>query len=454
MEKEKTLTLMDMIGMTLSAFVSMELISSMAAEGPSVILSFILIGGSFLFTHCVINAELGSTYPDQGGIYVWVQRGLGNKWAARTNWWYWLNVVGFVPSVMIPLVAIFQQLFWPEMTLGTTIILSIAGTWLIVLFNIIPLRNSKIVNNVGTVAKVIFCLALIIGAFVYAARGNAATEFTLSNMIPEFDLSLFALVPVFVYGLCGMDSIGVASEEMKNPKKDMPKAVIVSSVIAMLLYVFSTIATELVLPVDSIDATAGLIDAIMIVYQSSRLAVILIGVALGLLYFSNAFAWPLAANKAAQEAAESGEFPKIFAKSNKWGSPVGAAVILGIASTLLIIFYGLVANSNEDLFWNILAFTGIVFFSPYVVESVAFLKLRKNDPDRERPFRAPGNKFAVACTIFHMIILVGSCVSFLLPADGQGIGYTFMILGTLVGSQIIGEILMAYAEKQNKKGEE
>lgn len=454
MKKEKTLSMMDMIGMTLSAFVSMELISSMAADGPSVILSFIVLGGTFLYTHCVLCAELGSTYPDQGGIYSWVKRGMGGKWAARTNWWYWLNVVGFVPSVMIPLVAIFKQLFWPEMTLMMTIILCIIGTWLIVILNIIPLKNSKIVNNVGTTAKILFCLALVIGGFVYAGGGHAATSFTVKTIVPEFNLSLIALIPVFVYGLCGMDSVGCAAEEMKDPKKDMPKALVISSVISMGLYILTTIATELILPVDSIDGTTGLIDAIMVVYNGSRLAICLIAVALGLLYFSNAFAWPLAANKAAQEAAETGEFPKIFAKANKFGSPVGSAVIMGIASTLLLVFYGMIATSNENLFWTILAFTGIVFFAPYILLGISFIRLRKAEPDIERPFRAPGNKFAIVCAVYHTIILAGSSISFLIPPDGEGIEYTLILIGTLVGTQIIGELLISHAEKTHSRDSE
>lgn len=442
MEREKTLSLFDMIGMTLSAFVSMELIASMAMEGPSVIVSFLLLGGSYLFTHCVICAELGSSYPEQGGIYAWVKAAMGPKWAGRTNWWYWANVVGFVPSVMIPFVAIFQQLFWPDMTLTMTIILSLAGTWLIVLFCILPLKGSKFLNNLGTIAKVAFCLALIAGGVNYAMKGNAVVSFSGSNLIPKFDLSLIALVPVFLYGLTGMDAVGCAADEMKDPKKDMPKALVVSSIIAVGLYVFSTMAVEWILPADAIDGTTGLIDAIMVIYGGSRVLVIAIAVCLALLYFSNAFAWPLAANKDVLEAAEAGEFPKVFAIKNKWGSPVGASVILGLAATALIVFYGMIATSNEGLFWSILSFTGIIFFAPYVLLSVAFIKLRKNDPDHERPFKAPGEKFAVVCAIYHFILLVVSCISFLFPQGGS-MADTIVIVVSLIITQIVGEIIIA-----------
>ena len=451
MKKEKTLTLMDMIGMTLSAFVSMELISSMAGIGPSVIAAFIIFGGTYVFTHCVICAELGSTYPDQGGIYSWVKRGLGDKWAARTNWWYWLNVVGFIPSVMIPTIAIFKQLFWPEMSLTVTIILCIVGIWLIVFFNTLPLKDSKLLNNVGTAAKIIFCIALIGGGIYIAFTGRSRVAFSAETMVPEFNLALIALIPVFVYGLTGMDVVGCAAEEMHDPKKDMPKALVISTVIAMALYIFSTMAVEIILPADQIDGTTGLIDAIMIAYNGSKVVICLIGVALALLYFSNAFSWPLAANKAAQEAAEEGEFPEIFAKTNQYGSPVGGAVILGIAATCLIGFYGLIATTNEGLFWTLLAFTGIVFFAPYITMSFAFLKLRMRDKDMERTFQIPGKKFPYLCGVYHIIILVGSCISFLIPPDGERFTYTLVLLATLIGTQIIGEVIVNQAMKRKNK---
>lgn len=323
MAKEKTMTFVDMIGMALSAFVSMELISSQATLGPSIVGSFLLIGGIYVVTHCLICAELGGTYPDQGGIYAWVKRGLGEKWAARTNWWYWLNVVGFVPSVMIPMVSVFKQLFWPEMPFMVLIALCIAGTWLIALLTMIPLKNSKMLNNAGTAAKILFCIALIAGGIKVALDGGSCTDLSIQDMTPSFNLALLALIPTFAYGLTGMDAIATASDEMKDPVRDMPRAMIVSTVIAMLLYLLSIVAVEIILPQGQTDSTTGLIDAVLKVYGSDGAVSVLVGIALALLYFSNAFAWPLAASKAAQEAAEQGEFPKVFAISNKYGSPVG-----------------------------------------------------------------------------------------------------------------------------------
>lgn len=446
MAKEKTMTFVDMIGMALSAFVSMELISSQATLGPSIVGSFLLIGGIYVVTHCLICAELGGTYPDQGGIYAWVKRGLGEKWAARTNWWYWLNVVGFVPSVMIPMVSVFKQLFWPEMPFIVLIALCIAGTWLIALLTMIPLKSSKMLNNAGTAAKILFCIALIAGGIKVALDGGSCTDLSIQNMTPSFNLALLALIPTFAYGLTGMDAIATASDEMKDPVRDMPRAMIVSTVIAMLLYLLSIVAVEIILPQGQIDSTTGLIDAVLKIYGSDGVVSVLVGIALALLYFSNAFAWPLAASKTAQEAAEQGEFPKVFAISNKYGSPVGGAIVLAAASTVLIVLYAFIAGSNENLFWTILAFTGVIFLLPYILMDIAYIKLRREDARTPRPIKIP-DCIATVSFLLNVVMLIVSVIAFLLPPEGEGASYMVILVGTLVGTQIIGEIIVARSSK-------
>ena len=448
MAKEKTMSLIDMIGMALSAFVSMELISSQATLGPSIVISFLVIGGIYLITHCALCAELGGAYPDQGGIYSWVKRGLGDTWAARTNWWYWLNVVGFVPSVMIPMVSVFQQLFWPDMPFAVLIALCIAGTWLIAVMTMMPLKSSKLLNNAGTAAKIIFCVALIAGGAYVLLNGGSQVVFSPETMMPTFDLALAALIPTFAYGLTGMDAIATAAEEMKDPRHDMPKAMIVSAIIAMALYIFSIVAVEVILPQGGIDDTSGLIDAVMAVYGNGGIAVVLMGIALALLYFSNAFAWPLAASKAAQEAAEEGEFPRVFAISNKYGSPVGGAVVLAAASTALILLYALIASSNENLFWTILAFTGVIFLLPYIAMTISYIKLRREDQETERTIAIPGKTLPFVAAGIHLAMLAFSCVFFMLPPEGEGMTYMVILIGTIVGTQIIGEVIIARSAKR------
>ena len=60
----------------------------------------------FFIPYGLISAELGSTYPDDGGIYSWVNRAYGEKTAVMVGWYYWVNVAFWMPAVFIAFAAL------------------------------------------------------------------------------------------------------------------------------------------------------------------------------------------------------------------------------------------------------------------------------------------------------------------------------------------------------------
>lgn len=250
-----------------------------------------------------------------------------------------------------------------------------------------------------------------------------------------------------------MDVISCNSGEMENPKKDVPRALLATGVISILVYILSAIAVLIILPQGEIDSASGMIDAIIKVFGGSRIVVIAIGIALVFVYASYIFGWTIGGNAAALEAGEAGELPGIFAKSNKNHAPVGLADLLGAASTVLLLVYGFTATSSSGLFWTLLAFTSIIFFLPYVVLSFVLLRLRKIDPDTERPFKKPGKVFPKVVAAINFILLVIAIIGYLLPAEGEDpVTYVVILVAGLVITQIIGEILIKVAAKKKDAG--
>lgn len=450
MATHKKLRLFDILCLSFASFFSIELVSSQASLGPSVIFCIIVFGGLYLLCHGLICAELGSTYPDQGGIYVWVQKAFGSRWAARTTWWYWLNVVSFVPCTLVTLIIVLQQVFMLELSTTAIMLLTIAGTWLAVGLNCISLQHTKIVSNIGSVLKVVVCGALIIGGFSWAFSNGSANVFSWETVLPTFDLGLLALVPVYIYGLTGMDLISCNAGEMENPKRDVPRALLIAGVVSIVVYLLSAVAVLFVLPVDAIDPAAGMIDAIIVIYGGSRALVIAIAIALVLVYISYVFGWMIGGNAVALEAGEAGELPGWFAKSTKSHAPIGPAVLLGFASTALMLVYGMTANSGSELFWTLLAFTSIIFFLPYIVLSFVLMKLRRTDPHAERPFKIPGKVLPAVVAAANVLFLAIGVIGFVVPPEGEDpLGYVLFMVGGLVISQVIGELLISAAVRKN-----
>ena len=451
METKKKLKLFDIICLSFASFFSVELVASQASIGPSMVICMLIFGGAYLLCHGLICAELGGAYPDQGGIYVWVLNAFGPKWAARTTWYYWVNVVGFVPCTLVALIVVFQQIFVPDMSITLLTAFSIVGTWIVVALNCISLNESKFLTNLGTILKFVCLVMLVCGGVYTLVKNGSANEFTAETIFPVFDMNLLMLLPVYIYSLTGMDLLSCNAGMMDQPEKNVPKSVFVTGVVSIIVYILSALAVLFILPLDAIDASASMIDAIITVYGASRMLVIFFGLALVIVYGSYIFSWAIGGNATALQAGEEGELPKIFAKTNKAGAPVGPAVLLGIASTVLLVFYGMVASSNEGLFWTLLAFTSIIFLLPYFIMSFVFLKLRKDDPDHPRPFKVGGKVFPKVIAYLHAVFIAIAIIGYTLPPEGEDpVSYLIIVAGGVLLTVLIGEWALNVARKNKE----
>ena len=89
MERKKVLGFWDILLFSFCAIFGVEAIAASAAIGTSAISWWLICILGFFLPSGLIAAELGSTYPEQGGIYIWIKKALGEKWAARSTWYYW-----------------------------------------------------------------------------------------------------------------------------------------------------------------------------------------------------------------------------------------------------------------------------------------------------------------------------------------------------------------------------
>lgn len=157
----------------------------------------------------------------------------------------------------------------------------------------------------------------------------------------------------------------------------------------------------------------------------------------------------MGANRTAAEAANEGELPAIFGQLHPvHKTPVSAFIITGVVSTVVIVLYGLLAGSAEELFWTLFAFSSIVFLLPYLALFPAFLKLRSSDPDTPRPYRLPGGKAvawlaAVLCELFILQAII-----FFIWVPGEPLDWAYagpVLIGVLI-TVIVGEGLLLLAK--------
>jgi glutamate:GABA antiporter len=453
----KVLHRLDMTLFTVCAVLIVDQLAASAAIGIQSIFWWVFTLILFFVPYGLITAELGSTYPEEGGIYAWVRRAFGPRWAGRTAWLWWVNVAFWMPSVYILFSGILSDLLFPDMTLLAKIILTVGLTWLTVGINIVTLEVGKWIPNIGAVFKVLIMLAIGGGGLAYALKNGVANTFTFETMMPSWGASL-AFLPVILYNFLGFELMSGAGEEMENPSRDVPKSIIISGCLIAFFYIFATCGILLALPIKDIGLIEGLPDTFRHLFgklpAGQAIVVALVVMSLYTLV-ANMVTWTIGANRSAAEAANRGDLPAIFGKLHPvYQTPANSAILGGIIGSLVLFVYGFMAKSAEDLFWTTFSFSSVVFLLPYFLLFLSFLKLRRVDADRPRPYRLPGSySFAVILCAICMAFILQGVVFFIYTPEKFSPAYATGIVVGVILTLMVGEIFIRRLHPRKSGGE-
>jgi amino acid transporter len=447
----KTLRQRDMVLFTVSAILLLDTLTAAASVGAPSVVWWIFLGFIFFIPFALICAEMGCAYPEQGGIYAWIRDGYGGRWASRATWCYWVNTAVWMPAIFILFAGVFKQMFFPELSLGWQIAIGVVLTWLAVAVNVVALDVGKWIPNLGAILKVIIFLAIIAGAFVYVQDHGMANPLTFETLKPDWGNSL-QYIPAIIYGMLGFELVSAGSDEMRDPARDVPRSILISGVIILVLYLLGTMAVLAAIPAGDINLVEGLIDTLHLFFGGSevgKLFVLALGIGALFTFFSNGVTWALGCNRAAAEAAMEGELPRIFAlESKKLGTPIGAAVLMGLVSTFVLIMYGFMSGSNEDLFWSLFAFSAVIFLLPYEGMLLTFVKMRIIDPDHPRPYRVPGGLGSARAAAWICFAVLALSIVLFMYTPGEGMEWP--VLAGVIITLAIGEVVIRFSENHKK----
>ena len=412
----------DLVLVTVCAILTIDTLASSAAMGFSWFSWWIITMTVFFIPYGLITAELGSAWPGEGGVYIWVREAFGPRWGSTAAWLYWINNATWAPSVYLIFAGTFGQIFlkthspWQEA--GIAIVL----TWLTVLVGIVRLEVSKWLPNIGALVKVLIFTALGVLGLSAVFRGRPpANDFSLKQLLPKWNDSL-AYLPALLYSTFGFELMSSAGEEMKNPKRDVPRVIFWSGALIAILYSFAIGGILFAVPIEKLSIVTGTWDALVVLGKqwgrAGDTVVFLLGI--GFLYacVANVVTWSLGANRVAAVAAEEGMLPEALGRLHpRFKTPYLAFVWMGIVSTGLLVGGALLSNSQSNIFWMTFRVTALCLLLCYLLVFPAFLVLRNRRPDQPRPYRLPGGRGAAAvaawiCTLY----IFGACVLFFVPS--------------------------------------
>jgi len=368
-----------------------------ASMGPVAIFWALIISLILYIPSSLIIAEQGSTYPDEGGMYVWVKMAYGKKWGARMAWIYWVNNAIWISSLSTFIIGVFCSFFIPSASFASRIVLTLIYIWCLIFICLRPVRESKLLTNVAAIFKLALLGGLVICALYYLSQNEWVPANDFSTMFnPDLEQAL-TFFPALIYNYIGFEVICSMGKNMKNPAKDFPKASIGVAFLVSCLYMTTAAVMLVIIPLTDLDLINGIMDSFTLVLGTGtigRAALFVIACMFLYTLITQAATWIVGAARMASTAARDHELPAVFAIMHpKHDTPLGTLLISGCIGTILTIFYGLTASNSEDLYWTLFSFTSMIAFLPYIINYQAFLKMRRIDTQTIRPYRFPGHPF-------------------------------------------------------------
>ena len=422
---------------------------------------FLLV--AFCLPYGMITAELGTTYPSEGGIYDWVKRAFGPKWAGRVAWNYWINFPLWIASLAVAVTDIVAGMFNIELSVLTLLILQLAYVWLVTFLGTKRVGESKYVVNVGTAFKIILLLGIgLLGIYAVVKTGNSANPITgLGDLFPSFDLASWSFISIILFNFMGFEVVGTWAEDMDDPKKDIPKALIFGGLLMAIFYILPATGFNVALspdvvanmdPENVVEVLTTLFATVGLSTSAINVVVIIAGCMFIYTFIANIASWSFGVNEVAKYAAEDGSMPKMFTPTNEEGVPYKASIINGVVASLIVIG-GIIANLvSEDfgagfsLFFCLSWITLLISYAPMFL---AFLKLRKQDKNAKRPYKVPGGNGVITLMAWVPFVILILGIIFTLFGDftAEYIMDSIPLYAGVILSFICEEVLVARIKK-------
>lgn len=389
--------------MIVTNIVSMRGLASQAEYGYTSIFYYVLAAVIFLLPFSLVCAELASTYTKSGGIFRWCSEAFGPRLGWTAMYLEWQMVVIWFPAVLMFSATTLAFIFWPEsfdeklsQNIIYTLIVVLAVYWLST-FN--TFRGMKAANKRsvagGLCGTIIPAGVLILLGIVYILLGGHNHIDATQSFFPDF--SKFGTIvlagSIFLF-FAGMEMQAVHVPQMKNPSRDFPKSVLLAIVIILAVFIGGTLAIGFVIPESKINLLASLLVAyndlfafIKVPWLGNVLALMLTFGVIG--QVSVVIAAPSTGILAVGRA---GYLPKSLQKCNKNGIQTSILWVQGIFVTVLSLV--LVVLPNVQSAYQVLSqMSTVIYLVMVIIIYLAFLRLRRTEPNARRGFRVPGGKF-------------------------------------------------------------
>jgi amino acid transporter len=258
----RALGVADLTWLYLVAIVNLNVVPVVAASGFRAIWIWVLAVVFFFLPQGIAVVELAYRVPGEGGLYLWAKDGFGDFHGFLCGWCYWITNMFFVPTLLFYVSGV---LAYAGTGLGENralfFLLTLGLLWVTVLANIRGLGVGKWVNNAGGIGALLTAGGLMLLAAV--VLGTRHAPFPWKALAPgQLGTLPFSAFGVVCLALVGLEIGPVMGDEVRNPRRTIPRSVLLGAVLSAALYIGATFSLLISVPQSEITVVQGTMQAL------------------------------------------------------------------------------------------------------------------------------------------------------------------------------------------------
>jgi glutamate:GABA antiporter len=430
----RTLGLIDLVLLKVVAIVNVNNVPPTAVFGRASLLLWVLAFVAFFIPEALAVMVMVRRYPGEGGIYLWTRRLFGEGHGFFSGWCYWVNNLFYVPVLLVYIAGVAAFAAGER---GAALIdrpwfaASVAFGWLIAMTvaNVRGLAVGKWIQNIGGIGTALVVLLVVVAALAEVASGGTLVpppaDGTGWEMAAGFSVMCFAFV--------GIELASTMGDEIRNPQRDLPRAIAISGAIAIGSYLLVTGAVQALVPVRELGPIQGIMQAVAhgASLAGIRWIVAPIAVVMALSVGGAASAWFAGSSRVPFAAGLAHALPQALGRVHpRWGSPHVALITCAVLAALFATL-SFVGSTVNEAYQVLLKASVAIQLVPFIYLFLGTMKLE-----------GVGGLTRAAGGLGLLVTIAGTFAAFLPPADVASVWvFELKMLAGVGGPSAVGWLL-------------
>lgn len=422
-ELKKTLGLVPalaiVVGMVIGSGVFFKPTAVFTATGaPGLGLIAWIIGGIITICGGLTVAEISAAIPKTGGMLTYLEMTYGPVWAYLLGW---AQTIIYFPATIAAQAIIFATQAVSLLAISDSLItpIAIVAMLFLIAMNVLGSKTGGIIQTLATIGKLVPLFGIIAVGLMHDG-GGVVRLVPITVMDHPFATSLGSALIGIMFAYDGWINVGAIAGEMKNPGKDLPKAIVGGLSLVMGVYLLINVAYLFAMTAPELGATpTPAADVANILFGAGGGKLITIGILVSIFGALNGYIMTGMRIPYAMATENKLPFSEFFSKLHpKFGTPANGGILLAAISVIMIF------SGKFDQLTDLVMFVIWIF---YTMTFVSVFILRKTHPDLHRPYKVPLYPFVPIVGILGGAYIVINTI-FTQPMNA-GIGLVITLTG-------------------------